>query len=99
MIKNIWDKLEYHYNNMLQIKYGISLLNIFKRDSLFFDKFVSNNFENVRRSVVSNSLRPHWLQPVRALCPWDSLGRNTILSWPSNLIYAPIWHVMRTSLK
>ena len=29
------------------------------------------------RSVVSDSLRPHRLQPTRLLCPWDSPGRNT----------------------
>ena len=28
-------------------------------------------------SVVSNSLRPHGLQPTRLLCPWDYLGKNT----------------------
>ena len=29
------------------------------------------------RSVVSNSLRPHGLQPTRLLCPQDSLGKST----------------------
>ena len=29
------------------------------------------------RSVVSNSLRPHGLQPAKLLCPWDSPGKNT----------------------
>ena len=29
------------------------------------------------RSVVSNSLRPHGLQPTRLLYPWDSPGKNT----------------------
>ena len=29
------------------------------------------------RSVVSNSLRPHGLQPTRLLCPWDFLGKST----------------------
>ena len=29
------------------------------------------------RSVVSNSFRPHGLQPTRLLCPWDSPGKNT----------------------
>ena len=29
------------------------------------------------RSVMSNSLRPHGLQPARLLCPWDSPGTNT----------------------
>ena len=28
-------------------------------------------------SVVSDSLRPHRLQPSRLLCPWDSPGKNT----------------------
>jgi len=27
-------------------------------------------------SVVSDSLRPHDLQPERLLCPWDSAGKN-----------------------
>ena len=26
---------------------------------------------------VSDSLRPHGLQPTRPLCPWDFLGKNT----------------------
>ena len=29
------------------------------------------------RSVVSNSLRPHGLQPTRLLCPWDFPGKST----------------------
>ena len=33
--------------------------------------------ENVSRSVMSNSLRPHGLQPTRLLSPWDSPGKNT----------------------
>ena len=28
-------------------------------------------------SVISNSFRPHGLQPTRLLCPWDSPGKNT----------------------
>ena len=28
-------------------------------------------------SVVSDSSRPHGLQPARLLCPWNSLGKNT----------------------
>ena len=31
-------------------------------------------------SVVSDSLRPHGLQPTRLLCPWDSPGKNTGVS-------------------
>ena len=30
-----------------------------------------------RRSVVSNSSRPHGLQPPRLLCPWDCPGQST----------------------
>ena len=29
------------------------------------------------RSVMSDSLRPHWLQPTRLLCPWDFPGKST----------------------
>ena len=29
------------------------------------------------RSVVSNSSRPHGLQPTRLLCPWDFPGKST----------------------
>ena len=28
-------------------------------------------------SVMSDSLRPHGLQPFRLLCPWDFPGKNT----------------------
>ena len=28
-------------------------------------------------SVVSDSLQPYGLQPVRLLCPWDSPGKNS----------------------
>ena len=31
----------------------------------------------VSHSAVSDSLRPHGLQPARLLCPWDSPGKNT----------------------
>ena len=31
----------------------------------------------VSRSVVSDSLRPHGLEPARLLCPWNSSGKNT----------------------
>ena len=30
-----------------------------------------------RRSVVSDSLQPHGLQPARLLCPWDFPGNST----------------------
>ena len=31
-------------------------------------------------SVMSNSLRPHGLQPTKLLCPWNSPGKNTGVS-------------------
>ena len=31
---------------------------------------------SVCRSVVSDSLRPHGLQPIRLSCPWNSPGKN-----------------------
>ena len=34
----------------------------------------------VSRSVVSDPLRPHRLQPDRLLCPWDSPRKNTEVS-------------------
>ena len=33
--------------------------------------------KSVSRSVLSDSLRPHGLQPSRLLCPWNSPGKNT----------------------
>ena len=33
--------------------------------------------QSLSHSVVSDSLRPHGLQPARLLCAWDSPGRNT----------------------
>ena len=42
----------------------------------------SLSFVCVSRSVVSNSLRPHGLQPTRLLCPWDSPGKNTEVGCP-----------------
>ena len=33
--------------------------------------------KSVSCSVVSNSLRPHGLQPSRLLCPWDFPGKST----------------------
>ena len=32
---------------------------------------------SVSRSVVSDSMRPHGLQPANILCPWNSPGKNT----------------------
>ena len=32
---------------------------------------------SVSRSALSDSLRPHGLQPARFCCPWDSSGKHT----------------------
>ena len=37
----------------------------------------SHNGGVCMQSVVSDSWRPHGLQPARLLCPWDSPGRST----------------------
>ena len=33
--------------------------------------------ESQSHSIVSDSLRPHGLQPARPLCPWNSPGQHT----------------------
>ena len=43
-------------------------------------------------SVVSNSVRPHGLQPTRLLRPWDSPGKNTGMSCHF-LLHAWKWKV------
>ena len=42
------------------------------------------------RSVVSNSLRPHGLQPTRPLRPWDFLGKSTRVGCHCLLHYGSI---------
>ena len=36
----------------------------------------------VLKSVVSDSLPPHGLQPTRFLCPWNCPGKNTGVGYP-----------------
>ena len=45
--------------------------------SLTFTSIAGISSVQFSRSVVSNSLWPHGLQPARLLCPWDSPGKNT----------------------
>ena len=33
--------------------------------------------ESVSHSVMSDSLPPHGLEPIRLLCSWNSPGKNT----------------------
>ena len=56
------------------------------RHSAFFMVQLSHSYMTTRktmlllllsRSVVSDSVQPHWQQPSRLLCPWDSPGKNT----------------------
>ena len=35
--------------------------------------------------VISDSLWPHWLQPARLLCPWNSPGKNAGVGFHSLL--------------
>ena len=43
------------------------------------------------RSVVSDSLRPHGLQPTRLLCPWDFPGKSTGVGCHRLLQDLPLW--------
>ena len=40
----------------------------------------------ISRTVVSDSLRPHGLQPIRLLSPWDSAGKNTVMGCQYNVV-------------
>ena len=44
-------------------------------DSLSLD--MSVHAIHAKSPVVSTSLRPYGLWPIRLLCPWDSPGKNT----------------------
>ena len=46
---------------------------------------VAYHSSSVSCSVVSNSLRPHGLQPTWLLCPWNSPGKNTGVGFHSLL--------------
>ena len=47
-------------------------------------------------SVMSNSLRPHGLQPVRLLCPWNFSGKSTAVGYYSLLqSIVPTWGLNR----
>ena len=43
---------------------------------LTLKRLVKSEKVKVLVTVVSDSLRPHGLQPTRLLCPWDSPGKN-----------------------
>ena len=44
------------------------------------------------RSVVSDSYRPHGLQPTRLLCPWDFPGKSTGVGCHYLLRLSPLGH-------
>ena len=58
-----------------------SLMNLESMSS--FQKYLNYTFLRIFiaccqvASVVSDSVRPHGLQPTRLLRPWDSPGKNT----------------------
>ena len=43
----------------------------------YFSSLSLKRTRSVSCSDVSDSLRPHRLQPARTLCPWDSPGKNS----------------------
>ena len=56
------------------------LLNVFKNTIqlyIYVHLFCTKHVCSVSHSVMPNSLQPHWLYPVRLLCPWNSLGENS----------------------
>ena len=50
------------------------------------------------RSVVSDSLRPHGLQPTRLLRPWDFPGRSTGVGCHCLLQNKKSWGMLKTKL-
>ena len=59
------------------------------------------------RSVVSDSWRPHGLQPTRLLCPWDFPGNSTGVGCHCLLLIPVLvkfnslwhWHIPRTNFE
>ena len=53
--------------------------------STFSPESVKSESENVRHSVMSDSLQPRGLWPTRLLRPWGSPGRKTgVVAIPSS---------------
>ena len=68
-LHSIMHKTWYYARSML---YNMSLM----WTSIALDRFRRTETQSVSRSVTSDSLRPHGLQPARLLCPWDSPGKK-----------------------
>ena len=72
------------YVNFLKVKPLYYTYSFYQLNSCFFsgEKFCQDPHsiipenESVSCSVVSNSLRPHGLQPSRLLCPWNYPARK-----------------------
>ena len=66
-------------NNMTTLKVEQKIINQgnFVKEHFGYHTTKDKKCVCVSRSVVSNSLRPHELQPTRLLCPWNSPGKNT----------------------
>ena len=43
-------------------------------------RILESESEHVGHSVLSDSFRPHGLEPNKLLCPWNSPGKNTRVS-------------------
>ena len=53
------------------------ILKFSNTDNLPLGTFTMSTAAVLSRSVLSDSLQPRGLQPVRLLCPWDAPGQNT----------------------
>ena len=56
--------------------HGIFQARVLEWGAIAFSKR-SLRSDQISRSVMSDSLRPHGLQPTRLLHPWNSPGKNT----------------------
>ena len=64
-----------HHSVRTNEKIGITLS---KGRNIFLRYYEAQDTVIVHRcSVMSDSLRPHGLQPATLLCPWDFPGKNT----------------------
>ena len=57
----------------------------------WLSSYLYASIENVSHSVMSSSLRPHRLQPLRLLCPWNFPGKNTGM-----VIHSPLQDIFPT---
>ena len=64
--------------SILNVVDVIMVLQLLGRRSLFLGDVQQSLWVfTLSRSVMSDSLQPHGLQPARLFCPWDSPSKNT----------------------